>query len=187
MEENTQIETTKEIDARRRRRGIEALLRSGYTDDEIYEIACYAIDKKTGSRGLGFLNPAAVREEMYRVYAKWTSEDQERTPYDKSAAIRRLQQHIRAAATAGKFTAVSNMEKVLGMIQGTIEPPGGPIVNVITPSRWADAVMSKVTKLQPDEFREIVEEQRRLNAGKPAEPVNVTEDSRVVDIPPAPE
>ncbi|MEA3225157.1 MAG: hypothetical protein U9Q07_04340 [Planctomycetota bacterium] len=185
MDPGKEIESKKVVDARRRRMGIEALLRSGFTDDEIYEIACYKVDKKTGQRGLGFANPAAVRAEMYKVYAKWTTEDEERQPYDKSAAIRRLQKHIRVAAADKKWTAVANMEKVLGMIQGTVEQPGGQVQVAATPSRWVGAVMAKITKLAPDKFREIVEEQRRLTEGQPAEPVNVTEDATVIDIPPS--
>lgn len=186
MEPDTAIESKKTFEARRRRSAVSAMLRSGYTDDEIFEIVSSRATMKNGQLGLG-LTRAEMRGEMHKVYAQWASEDSERNPYDKSAAIRRLAKHIREASAAGKWTAVANMEKVLGMIQGTIEPAGGPTVNVITPSRWTDAVMVKVTTLQPDEFREIVEEQRRLNAGQPAQPVNVTEDAKVIEVSPTPE
>lgn len=183
IDPGTAIESTKAQEARRRRTVVSAMLRSGYTDDEIFEIVSQKT-LKSGATGLG-LSRSEMRAEMHKAYAQWATEDSERAPYDKSAAVRRLHRHIRDASASGKFTAVANMEKVLGMIQGTVEAPGGGVQVVQTPSRWAEAVMQKITKLQPDEFRALVEEQRRLNEHLPAEPVNVTEEATVIDIPPS--
>ena len=101
----TSLQTHAELQARRRRKVIEQMLRTGYSDDEICEAAAGAT-LPSGEPGLS-MTRAEVREEMYRIYAQWASEDQERMPYSKSMAVRRLNVHIRKAAAAGRWSCGS--------------------------------------------------------------------------------
>jgi len=167
----TSLQTHTELQARRRRKVIEQMLRTGYSDDEICEAAAGAT-LPSGEPGLS-MTRSEVREEMYRIYAQWASEDQERMPYSKSMAVRRLNVHIRKAAAAGKWTAVAAMEKVLGSIQGTIEQPNQ--ITIQTGDRFTEAAIKRLTGMDPAEYRQIIEEQRRI--------LNVTSQSQSTVIP----
>ena len=167
------IETKKEAEQRRARIVISGLLRSGHSDEEMYELVKDEV-RENGSRGLG-LTKSQMRDIMYQIYAQWAAEDAEREPFQKSMATRRLSGHIRQAAKAGKWTAVAAMEKVLGMIQGTIDEGANIQINV--GDRFTEAAIQKVSSLSPAQYREVIEKQRRLNA------VNVTDQSEVETIP----
>lgn len=181
------IEPRKETEARRKSKVIAQLLKTGYSDDEIFDF----VSSKTmpnGQRGLA-LTRAEMREEVYKVYAQWAQEDSERAPYHKSMATRRILEHIRKASRDEKWTAVANMEKVLGMIQGTLEDPSKPSHTVVIGDAWTEAVMNKALSSEPEEFRRIVEEQRRflLAEKTESEPLKVEGEATFESVKPAQE
>ena len=177
------IEQTGKVDSRRRQVFVAQLLRSGYSDDEIFELV-KAKFAKSGVRGFD-MDRTQLREAIYKVYASWAQEDEDRAPYVKTMAVRRLYKHIQDASRDEKWSAVANMEKVLAMIQGTIEEPDKRLPQG---DRWADLAVAKAAQMDPEKFREIVENQRKFNEAQQSanEPLKIAGVAQVKEKAPVP-
>lgn len=175
------VEKKKTVDSRRARDAVSKMLMAGVSDETIYEVMAEAT-LTNGQRGFKY-SRAQTKELVYAVFAQWAQEDEERRPYFRAMAQRRIHDHITKAATDGKWTAVANMEKVLGMVQGTLEEVG-TIGGGTSGDRWTDAALKKLTKLAPEEYRELIENQRRILATQAAENEPIKVDGKTALLPP---
>lgn len=144
-----------EIERRKRREVVSRLLASGASNDTIYEIMGRQIneDKTPGFN----MSEVAVRSLIQEVYKEWQEEDSERSSQNKSAAQRRILNHITRAKQRNAWTAVANLEKVLMHIQGTSEPIE---VNLGFDVRVTDAVHRVLAEEDPKRIREMIEGER---------------------------
>jgi hypothetical protein len=138
------------------------------------------LERKTGEA----FTDSRVQELVRRVYDRWAEQDQLHRPSAKSAATRRLHDHIRrASAGAPKldangaqvgwlvrpdYNAVSRLEELLSKIEGTQEPARLDI-NI----SQREAIIEVIGSIDREEAEELLLEQaeadRLLAASKRGE------------------
>jgi hypothetical protein len=136
---------------------MERLLASGQSDAAIEEV----MEKKFG------INEKACRRYRQRVYEKWASEDAERGAHLKTAARRRIYDHLEGARRAKQWSAVANLEKILSGIEGTTIDPK----EATTPTevRIREATLSILNEADPNWVVEIIEREMKISGGSSAE------------------
>ena len=146
----------------------------GLNDQQIFEMYCKKVTYR-GEKGLD-IPRSKLRTIVFQIFMEWAQDEQERAPYLKPMAIRRILDHIRKAAQKEQWQAVASLEKVLGITQGTIEQPGVQ-KNLFLGDLWTDAVMKKIGKIDPDEYRAIIEEQKKILQSDQPQTINILPES----------
>ncbi len=138
-----------ETERRERREYLSYLLASGRSRDGIFQ----AMLRKFGTK------KEPVQRLIREIYSDWAEEDAERKPFLKNAARKRLYRHIEAAANAGSWTAIANLEKVLASIEGTAEP-----IEISTPAttRLSEALVQVLNETDPAEVRKMIDSEKQL-------------------------
>jgi len=136
------------VDARERRALMSAALSNGISRDAILQQ--FSNKYKMSDHSIGVL--------MADVRAMWDDEDAEAARYEKGAAKRRLNGHIREAVKDRKWTAVANLEKTLSDIQGTSINEEEKPADV--DARLSEAVLAVLGAADTKDVRIMIERQR---------------------------
>lgn len=159
---------------------IEGLMVAGLSVEQI---------AKAARKSFGMTKPQ-TQSYVARIRDRWTEEEKEARPHNKSQATRRIVGHIAEARRDKNWSAVAQLEKLLSDMQGTKEPTE---INVNVDATMSQAIVAVVANLTPERRAAMIEEQRRLRelAGKPVVvqasneqasastgPVSVTNDER---------
>lgn len=146
------------FERRRRRATMETLLQNGASTDAIITTMA-GPDPKKGGFGM---TEAAVRKLMREVLRRWEEEDAEFAPYYRAMAIRRIQSHIRAAASDRKWGPAAQLEKVLADVQGTVSQEEPQLPGDQRELRGLEVLLADCTVEQRDEIiRKEFERYRR--------------------------
>lgn len=150
-------------EAAERRVFLARLITSHYDSDSIY----VGMAKQFG------MSQESVDRLELEIYRIWEDEDSRRSNYWKSAAIRRIMDHIRSAAKEGSWSAVGALEKIAASIQGTNAPIEVHSRATVT---HATAVLNLIGEMPDDEVRALIEAEHAL-----------AQKNDVIDVTPAPE
>jgi hypothetical protein len=130
------------------------------------------------------MTPEAVRVLTRETFARWEEEDARRKGYLKSAARRRIGDHIIQASKGKSWTAVANLEKVLASIEGTNAPIE---LHTSADVRVTQAVMGVLGEMDPARVRELVKQELELLSDEDAALLEGDwDDFRVVPVLPEP-
>ena len=146
-------------EARRRREVMSGMLAAGLSMDRIIiQMGLEKVTLPNGTEQDGFaMSEDQVVRLINEVRGVWEQEDLERAVYNKSAAVRRHQDHIQKASKKGQWPAVAMLETNLARIQGTNEPLE---IHVNDDSRVNDALVRVLGMANPEKLREMVTQER---------------------------
>ena len=137
------------------------LLASVASREEIYMIMGRELNPN-GTPGFG-MTPKQCDALIHKVYSRWAETDKAHQPHLRSAARRRIYEHIQEARKDRNWNAVSNFEKVLSGIEGTQEPV--EIIHHTADNVLTESLLQVLGEQDPMKVRELIAaEAKRVHA-----------------------